>query len=147
MFYHLQFFSSLNTDLGSKQASIKGGASTITENNLIANRVLVSNASGKVVVSTVTAAGLEKLTDLKITMINKTTTTTANAGGVLDVSFAVTNGKVVAALLMFTYGSVNSAAISQVMPVGATASSTPQRIVYHSSVTQTITFRFVVFYK
>ena len=140
-------FSMLNTDLGWKQASIKGGASTITDNNLTANRVLVSNASGKVVVSTVTAAGLEKLTDLKITMINKTTTTTANTGGVLDVSFAVTNGKVVAALLMFTYGSVNSAAISQAMPIGATASSTPQRIVYHSSVTQTITFRFAVFYK
>lgn len=51
-------FSMLNTDLGSKQASIKGGASTITDNNLAANRALISNASGKVAVSAVTAAEL-----------------------------------------------------------------------------------------
>lgn len=48
----------LNTDLGSKQASIKGGASTITDNNLAANRALISNASGKVAVSAVTATEL-----------------------------------------------------------------------------------------
>ena len=50
--------SKLNTDLGSKQATINGGASTITSSNLTANRALVSNASGKVAVSAVTATEL-----------------------------------------------------------------------------------------
>ncbi len=42
----------------SKQDNIVGGASTITEDNLTANRVLVSNGSGKVAVSEVTSTEL-----------------------------------------------------------------------------------------
>ena len=44
--------------LTSKQDNIVGGASTITEDNLTANRALVSNSSGKVVVSEVTSIEL-----------------------------------------------------------------------------------------
>lgn len=44
--------------LTSKQDKIVGGASTITEDNLTANRVLVSNGSGKVSVSEVTSTEL-----------------------------------------------------------------------------------------
>lgn len=40
--------------LNGKQATITGGASTITTSNLTANRALVSNANGKVAVSAVT---------------------------------------------------------------------------------------------
>ena len=47
--------------LTSKQAKIVGGASTITEDNLTANRVLVSNSSGKVDVSGVTSTELSYL--------------------------------------------------------------------------------------
>lgn len=47
--------------LTSKQGKIVGGASTITENNLTANRVLVSNGSGKVAVSEVTSTELSYL--------------------------------------------------------------------------------------
>lgn len=50
--------SNIQTQLNGKQASITGGASTITSSNLTANRVLVSNASGKVAVSAVTSAEL-----------------------------------------------------------------------------------------
>ena len=46
------------TALNGKQATITGGASTITTSNLTANRALVSNADGKVVVSAVTATEL-----------------------------------------------------------------------------------------
>ena len=42
------------TALNGKQATITGGASTITSSNLTANRALVSNADGKVAVSAVT---------------------------------------------------------------------------------------------
>ena len=44
--------------LTSKQNKIVGGASTITDDNLTANRALVSNSSGKVVVSAVTSTEL-----------------------------------------------------------------------------------------
>ena len=48
----------VKTALNSKQETITGGASTITDNNLTANHALVSNGSGKVVVSTVTSIEL-----------------------------------------------------------------------------------------
>ena len=44
--------------LNGKQATITGGASTITSSNLTANRALVSNADGKVAVSAVTSTEL-----------------------------------------------------------------------------------------
>ena len=48
----------VKTALNSKQNTIAGGASTITNNNLAVNRALVSNGSGKVGVSEVTATEL-----------------------------------------------------------------------------------------
>lgn len=48
----------INTALSNKQAIITGGATTITSSNLIASRVLVSNSSGKVAVSSITSAEL-----------------------------------------------------------------------------------------
>ena len=48
----------IQTALTSKQDVVVGAASTITENNLTVNRVLVSNSSGKVAVSTVTSTEL-----------------------------------------------------------------------------------------
>lgn len=50
--------TTLTNALGSKQDKIAGGASTITDDNLTANRALVSNGSGKVAVSAVTATEL-----------------------------------------------------------------------------------------
>lgn len=44
--------------LGSKQDTVTGGASTIVDDNLTANRALVSNANGKVAVSDVTSTEL-----------------------------------------------------------------------------------------
>lgn len=54
----------VKTALGSKQDTIVGGASTITEDNLTADKALVSNASGKVAVSEVTATELGTLTGM-----------------------------------------------------------------------------------
>lgn len=50
--------SNVQTQLNNKQASITGGASTIATNNLTANRALMSNSTGKVVVSDVTSTEL-----------------------------------------------------------------------------------------
>lgn len=51
----------VQTQLNGKQATITGAASTITESNLTANRVLVSSASGKVAVSNVLPSELGQL--------------------------------------------------------------------------------------
>ena len=50
--------SALQTQINGKQATITGGASTIASSNLTVNRALVSNSSGKVAVSAVTATEL-----------------------------------------------------------------------------------------
>ena len=50
--------STLTTALNSKQNTVTGGASTITDDNLTVNRALISNGSGKVAVSPVTATEL-----------------------------------------------------------------------------------------
>lgn len=50
--------SGLADSLAAKQNTITGAASTIASNNLTANRALVSNGSGKVAVSSVTATEL-----------------------------------------------------------------------------------------
>lgn len=53
--------SNIQTQLNNKQATVTGGASTITSSNLTANRALVANASGKVSASAVTATELSYL--------------------------------------------------------------------------------------
>lgn len=50
--------SAIYTALNGKQATITGGASTITTNDLTASRALISNASGKVAVSDITSTEL-----------------------------------------------------------------------------------------
>jgi hypothetical protein len=50
--------STLTSDVSGKQATITGGATSITTSNLTANVVVVSNATGKIAVSTVTITEL-----------------------------------------------------------------------------------------
>jgi hypothetical protein len=50
--------SAIQTQIDSKQATITGGATTITSADLTASRALASNASGKVAVTTVTSTEL-----------------------------------------------------------------------------------------
>jgi len=50
--------SAIQTQLDGKQATVTGGASTITSSNLTASRALASNASGKVEVSAATSTEL-----------------------------------------------------------------------------------------
>jgi hypothetical protein len=50
--------SNIQTQLDAKQATITGGASTITSSNLTVSRALESNGSGKVAVSSVTSTEL-----------------------------------------------------------------------------------------
>lgn len=61
--------SAVKTALTSKQNAITGAASTITDNNLTANRVVVSNNSGKVATSDITTTQLDYLKN-PVTSVN-----------------------------------------------------------------------------
>lgn len=80
--------SSIQTQINGKQATITGGATTITSSNLTASRALVSNGSGKVAVSGVTSTELgylDGVTSAIQTQINgKQATLTAGNG--IDIS-------------------------------------------------------------
>lgn len=52
------FATTVSTEIGKKQATITGAATTITSSNLTASRALVSDANGKVAVSAVTSTEL-----------------------------------------------------------------------------------------
>lgn len=72
-----------------KQASITGGASTITSSNLTASRALVSNGSGKVAVSAVTATELgylDGVTSAIQTQLNNKVTNSFTASRALGVN-------------------------------------------------------------
>ena len=56
--------SQLNTKINAKQNTITGAASSVTSSNLTANRVIVSNASGKLSASDITLALLGYLSGL-----------------------------------------------------------------------------------
>ena len=80
--------------LASKQDTVVGGASTITEDNLTASRALVSNSSGKVAVSNVTSTELGYLdgvtsnvqTQLNNKLENIPVATSTTLGGVKPVA-------------------------------------------------------------
>ena len=73
------------TEIDTKQNIITGGASTITTSNLTASRTLVSDASGKVAVSTVTSAQLTEIaarvygTEYQLTQSAAAASTTSTA--------------------------------------------------------------------
>ena len=66
------------TLLGEKQNTITGGATTITSSNLTASRVLVSNSSGKVAVSSITSAQLGYLNGVTSSIQTQLNTIKAN---------------------------------------------------------------------
>lgn len=86
--------------LNGKQATVTGGASTITSSNLAANRALVSNGSGKVAVSAVTSTELgylDGVTSNIQTQINAKASTSYVDGLVGDINSALDaiNGEVI----------------------------------------------------
>lgn len=109
----------LNTEVGafktaltSKQNTITGAGSTITDDNLTVNRVVVSNASGKVAISDITTTELNyldgvtsniqtqlnsKLSTVPVTSVNnKTGAVTLNASDVnaLSINGGTVNGNI-----------------------------------------------------
>lgn len=58
-------FTAVSEELSGKQDVITGGASTVASSNLTASRALISDESGKIAVSTVTAAEIKHLAGAK----------------------------------------------------------------------------------
>jgi hypothetical protein len=80
--------SAIQTQINGKQPTITGGASTIVTSNLTANRVLLSDASGKVAASAITNAELGYLagvTSAVQTQINGKLGSTAQAADSLKI--------------------------------------------------------------
>lgn len=105
------------TALNGKQSTITGGATTITTNNLMASRALVSNASGKVDVSDVTATELGyldgvtsniqaqlngKLSTVPVTSVNSKTGAVSLVAS--DVGALATSGGTMTGGIGFTVG-------------------------------------------
>ena len=82
--------TNLQSSLDAKQATITGGATTITGSNLTANRALISNGSGKVAVSAVTSTELgylDGVTSAIQTQLNgkaSTAVATTSAAGLMS---------------------------------------------------------------
>jgi fructose-specific component phosphotransferase system IIB-like protein len=85
--------SPIQTQLNGKQATITGGATTITTSNLTTNRAVISDGSGKVAVSPTTAAELGHVSGVtsaiqtqlngKVNTVNGTVTTAATGSTVV----------------------------------------------------------------
>ena len=72
--------SSLNIELENKQDKITGGATTIVTNDLTVNRALVSNANGKVAVSSTTSTELGYLSGARSNLQTQIDTITTEGG-------------------------------------------------------------------
>jgi hypothetical protein len=86
--------SAIQTQIDSKQATITGGATTIVSADLTADRALVSNGSGKVAVSSVTATELgyvSGVTSAIQTQLGTKLTASNNLSDVSSTSTARTN--------------------------------------------------------
>ena len=93
------FATTVSTEIGKKQNTIKGAATTITNSNLTASRALVSDANGKVAVSAVTSTELgylDGVTSAIQTQLNGKLSTTGKAASatVADSANAVAWSKV-----------------------------------------------------
>jgi hypothetical protein len=81
--------SAIQTQIGTKQNTVTGAATTIVSNDLTASRAMVSDASGKAAVSTVTSTELGRLsgiTSAAVGVSDTQTLTNKKFGGVSDYS-------------------------------------------------------------
>ena len=75
--------SNIQTQLGGKQATITGGATTIVSDNLTASRALISNGSGKVAVSDVTSTELGYLANVTSNVQTQLNSKLSTSGGTI----------------------------------------------------------------
>ena len=84
--------SAIQTQLGNKQATITGAATTIDDTDLTANRAVISNASGKVAVSAITSTELGYLDNVSSNIQTQINGKLSTAGGTLTGGLIVSSG-------------------------------------------------------
>ena len=82
--------SAIQTQIDSKQATITGGATTITSSDLTASRALASSASGKVAVTSVTSAELGYVSGVTSAIQTQIGTKLTASNNLSDLSLAST---------------------------------------------------------
>lgn len=126
----------VKTALGSKQDTVVGGASTIVEDNLTANRALVSDASGKVATSEITSTELGYLSGVTSNAQDQFNGKVSKSGDTMTGNLTVgsakleTNGYVTSTWLKTTANVALSAKPSQIAVIngGWIYSRTPAQI-------------------
>jgi hypothetical protein len=128
--------SNIQTQLGTKQATITGAATTIVSSDLTVSRALISNASGKIDVSTITSTELGYLTGVTSNIQTQlggkepTITTLPISKGGTNSSTALNNNRIMRST---TGAIVEAAAITAARALISDADGIPT----HSSVTST----------
>lgn len=105
--YILNTSNNLIANINTKQATITGGATTIATTNLTANRVLLSDVSGKVAVSTITNTTLGYLdatSSIQTQLNSKQATITGSASSIATIN--LTADKALATLASGKVGTV-----------------------------------------
>lgn len=110
-------FFFLNNSLNDKQNTITGASSTVVTNNLTANRVLLSNSSGKIAVSSITNTQLGYLSGVssniqtqlnsKMTLVASTKSQTSST----TYSFTMDNGSNMYLVAARSWGAVYTGAM------------------------------------
>ena len=128
--------SNIQTQLGTKQATITGAATTIVSSDLTVSRALISNASGKVDVSTVTStelgyvSGVTSSIQTQLSGKEPTITTLPISKGGTNSSTALNNNRIMRST---TGAIVEAAAITAARALISDADGIPT----HSTVTST----------
>ena len=125
--------SAIQTQLGGKQATITGAATTIDDTDLTASRVLVSNSSGKVAVSSTTTTELGNFIDgSSLNASNLDSGTVSDARLPSSISSDIT-GNAATATTATTAGTVTGAAQTNITSLGTLTALTVDDITIDGS--------------
>ncbi len=123
--------SAIQTQLGGKQATITGAATTIDDTDLTASRVLVSNSSGKVAASTTTTTALGNFIDgSSLNASNLDSGTVNDARLPASISSDITGNAATAT----TAGTVTTAAQTNITSLGTLTELTVDSVTINGSV-------------
>lgn len=97
--------SGIQSQINSKQATLTGAATSIASANLVASKALVSDVSGKVAASTITATELEYLSGAASNLQNQINTIVAGQVNINGAASTIVNDNLIAYSALISNGS------------------------------------------